>query len=144
MLSSYELNSSGVALQLNIDNIHLDIDTAIPCGLIINELVANSLKYAFLSGKYGKICIEFHSDNNNQFTLTVSDNGIGLPPDFDFRNTETLGWQLVYALTSQLEGSIEINTNVGTEIKINFKKQSLDHKGNIQKNEHTENSSCRR
>jgi PAS domain S-box-containing protein len=125
LLSSYHVNSDRIALKINVEHIHLSVDVAIPCGLIINEIVTNSLKYAFPLGKSGEICIEFHSDNNNQLLLSLSDNGIGLPPDFDIQNTETLGLKLVTALTGQLSGTIVLNRNVGTEFKITFTEKSL-------------------
>lgn len=121
LFSSYDIDSHVINLRLNIDNIHLGIDAAIPCALIINELVSNSLKYAFPLGKSGKICIDFHSGNDEQLTLTVSDDGIGFPPNLELRTTESVGWQIVNALTSQLEGSVELNRNIGTEFKIKFK-----------------------
>ena len=94
------------------------------CGLIVNELVCNSLKYAF-SGKIGELCIYLKADNDNNLTLTVSDNGIGLPEDFDLETTESLGLQLVTALTSQLEGTLDINRNIGTEFNITFPNKTL-------------------
>ena len=93
--------------------------------MIINELIANSLKYAFPLGESGEICIALHSNNDNQLLLSVSDNGIGLPPDFDVQNTGTLGSQLVTALTEQLSGTIELNGNMGTEFKITFPAKTL-------------------
>ena len=80
---------------------------AIPCGLIINELVSNSLKHAFLDGREGEIRIDLRSGNNGQLALMVGDNGVGFPKDFDFRNTPSLGLKLVNILVEQLEGSIE-------------------------------------
>ncbi len=145
LLSSYDIRSdvededrvSGIAVKIDVDNIFLSVDAAIPCGLIINELVSNSLKYAFplgkkradaskevSSGKHcigsGKICIELHAGNNNYLTLRISDDGIGFPKDLDFRNTESLGLQIVIALTDQLEGTIELNRNNGTKFEIKF------------------------
>jgi PAS domain S-box-containing protein len=75
----------------NVDNIHLSVDMAVPCGLIINELVSNSLKHAFGERSAGTIVIEFHSHNDSEMLLLVSDNGRGLPPDLNFRQTESLG-----------------------------------------------------
>ena len=103
-----------------------DIDNAIPCGLIINELVSNSLIYAFPfaqgkpENKKGEININL-SSGDDSLTLIVRDNGIGFPEDLDFRNTETLGMQLVCTLTNQLKGTIELNSNGGTSFKITFK-----------------------
>ena len=120
LFRSYGVDSEVIALKINVEDVILGIDTAIPCGLIINELVSNSLKHAFPAGKKGEICIDLRSDNNNKFTLTVSDNGIGFPRDLDFRKTETLGLQLVITLVEQLGGTIELYRNGGTEFKIKF------------------------
>jgi two-component sensor histidine kinase/CheY-like chemotaxis protein len=120
LFDSYEVSSNAIALKINSEDIQLSIDAAIPCGLIINELVLNCLKYAFPSGRKGEVCIKFHKDNNNQLLLVVSDNGIGLPPNFDFQNTESLGLQIVVALVNQLSGTIMINRSIGTEFKITF------------------------
>ncbi len=107
-----------VNLRTQVDDILLGIDTAIPCGLIINELVSNSLKHAFPE-KHGDIFVNLHRDNG-KFTLVVSDNGVGFPETVDFRNTDSLGLQLVCTLTDQLDGVIELNRTGGTEFKITF------------------------
>jgi PAS domain S-box-containing protein len=125
LLNSYELHSQQVALKIDVENIFLSINTAIPCGLIINELVSNSLKYAFSSGSPGEIHIKIHVKNGNQIMLVVSDNGIGLSQDFDFQNTETLGLQLVTALTTQLRGSIKVERDNGTKFEIIFQNKDL-------------------
>lgn len=124
LLSSYEGNLNTIALKINIDKVCLGIDAAIPCGLIINELVLNSFKHAFPAGKSGEIRIDFQVENENKYTLTISDNGIGFPPDLDFRNTESLGLQLVNALTNQLGGTIELNGSVGAEFKLTFEERN--------------------
>ena len=129
---------SPIAIKLNIntDDVLLNIDTAIPCGLIINELVSNSLKYAFPEDKAdseqsaseglpsseakGEIHIELTRNNNGEFTLIISDTGVGFPEDLDFRNTESLGLQLVIILVKQLEGTIELDRSSGTAFKITF------------------------
>jgi len=120
LLNSYNVDSEAIALKINVDKVNLELDAAIPCGLIINELISNSLKYAFPAGKKGEICVELHQENNNQLTLTVSDNGIGFPKDLDFYNTASLGLQIVIALTNQLEGTIELTREKGTKFKIIF------------------------
>ena len=99
----------------------LEDEMAISCGLIVNELVSNSLKHAFPEDRKGEICINFHSDND-RYSLIVSDNGIGFPKDLDFRETQTLGLQLVCTLVDQLGGSIKLNRDGGTQFKITFKK----------------------
>jgi PAS domain S-box-containing protein len=108
----------GIELDVEIDGISLDIDKAIPCGLIINELVSNSLKYAF-PDRPGQICIRLTGCGNG-YTLVVEDNGTGLPSGLDFRNTPSLGLQLVNTLVGQLEGTIELTRDNGTTFTITF------------------------
>ena len=114
----YSVNSNLISLEMDVEGIPLDIDVAIPCGLIINELVTNSLKHAFKSGINGKVQIKFHS--NDKTWLTVSDNGTGLPESFKLEHVETSGLRLVNKLVKQLNGKIELNINGGTEFKIIF------------------------
>jgi two-component sensor histidine kinase/PAS domain-containing protein len=109
----------GVRIFADIENVSLDIDLAVSCGLIINELVSNSLKYAFPDGRTGEIRVGMVRDWR-KFILTVSDSGAGLPPGLDFRNTSSLGLQLVNTLVGQLEGTIELDTARGTRFKITF------------------------
>ncbi len=120
LFRSYEVSSGAITLKINAGDVLLGIDRAIPCGLIVNELVSNSLKHAFPAGKKGEIQINLRSDNDNGFTLTLSDNGVGFPKDLDFRNAETLGLQLVITLVKQLKGTIELDRSSGTEFKITF------------------------
>jgi len=123
LFQSYGVKSEAVSLKVGVDNVFLDVDTAITCGLIINELVSNSLKYAFNGRKKGEIGISLRSDNGNGFTLTVRDNGVGFPKHLDFRKTKSLGLQLVNALTNQLGGAIRLNREGGTEFRIMFGNQ---------------------
>jgi len=116
----YGVNSNAVAVKINIEDISLGVDLAVPLGLIINELISNSLKYAFPKGKKGEIRIDLRSDNDRKFTLTVSDNGVGFPKDLDFRNTKSLGLQLVCTLINQIYGTIELDRSRGTEFEITF------------------------
>jgi Signal transduction histidine kinase len=103
-----------------VDNVLPDVDPAIHCGLIINELVSNSLKHAFPRGKRGEIQIALSSDTDKKLTLVVGDNGIGFPKDLDFQNTESLGLQVVVTLVKKLKGTIELDRSSGTEFKIVF------------------------
>jgi PAS domain S-box-containing protein len=109
----------GVEIIIGIEGIYLDIDKAIPCGLIINELVSNSLKYAFPDGRHGKIHISL-SNSDNAYKLIVGDDGAGLPPGLDFRNTTSLGLQLVNTLVGQLEGTIDLEDGAGATFRIAF------------------------
>ncbi len=118
---SYGVNHNQVKLNLDIEQIWLRVDTAIPCGLIINELVSNSLKHAFVKGgEMGEIYIEFTSMLQNKFYLIVGDNGIGVPEDIEVRRHQSLGLRLVWNLVEQLEGSIAVNTRFGTFYTISF------------------------
>ena len=96
------------------------MDTAIPCGLIINELVTNSLKHAFSDERRGEIVIETVYHSNNKFTLTIKDNGKGIPEDVDYYNSRTVGFNLINSLVRQLGGNLVINRSEGTEFKITF------------------------
>ena len=118
LFSSYEIRGT-ISLHMNIEEIYLDIEQAIPCGLIINELICNSLKYAFPQGA-GEIHISFYSDNNNKLTLFVSDNGIGIPQELNWQSADSLGLKLVNTLAEQLDGTLELNRNIGTEFKLTF------------------------
>src|SRR4030095_205779 len=109
-----------VEISVSSGSVNLSIDLAIPCGLIINELVSNSLKYAFTEGKPGKINIELVQQGDNTFSLTVCDNGKGLPEGLNFRNTSSLGLQLVNTLVGQIDGKIEMENHQGACFKIKF------------------------
>ena len=104
---------------IDVENVKLNIKTAVPCGLIINELLSNSLKYAFPQEREGEIHISLKA-KDNKFKLIISDSGIGLPEDLDFRNTESLGLKLVNSLTNQIDGKIELDRSQGTKFKITF------------------------
>ncbi|MBI2987000.1 MAG: PAS domain S-box protein [Deltaproteobacteria bacterium] len=120
LFRSYGVHSDRIVLRIHVEEAYLDVDTAIPCGLIINELVSNSLKYAFPEGKKGEISIDLRRQHDDHYMLVVRDNGVGLPKNLDFRNTETLGLQLVNTLTEQIDGSIELGSSAGTEVKVTF------------------------
>jgi two-component sensor histidine kinase len=122
LFSLYSVSTAVIKLSINIKDVLLDINTAIPCGLIINELVSNSLKYAFPDGQEGEIRIKLYASKDDTFSLIVHDNGIGLSEDLDFRDTESLGLQLVTSLVEQLEGTIELDRSEGTAFKIVFEK----------------------
>ena len=119
LVQTYIIEHGNIKLELDLEDVNLSLDQAIPCGLIINELVSNSIKYAFPSNKQGKIRIELIKEDNKIY-LKVSDNGIGLPDNLDVENTDTLGLQLVYILISQLDGDIKVINKKGTTFLLNF------------------------
>ena len=123
-LTSYLLYALGagrsIALNLNAAGIFININTAIPCGMIVTELVTNALKHAFPEDREGEIGVEFRLQQG-EYVLTVSDNGVGLPPELAWRATDSLGLKLVNIwATYQLEGNIEVNTQNGTAFTIRF------------------------
>jgi two-component sensor histidine kinase len=121
---SYFLNKNvKVDLDLRVNNDKIDIDKAIPCGLILNETISNALKYAFKGRETGKIKIVF-SDREKRpgkkFRLSIFDDGIGLKKNFNYAESKTLGMQLIHALVLQLDGEIEVKSDSGTLIQIDF------------------------
>ncbi|HEX7468299.1 MAG TPA: histidine kinase dimerization/phosphoacceptor domain -containing protein, partial [Methanobacterium sp.] len=124
LFHTYVSERNLIELKINVEDILLDINTSIPLGLIVNELITNSLKHAFPNGMKGKINIDFYLKNDH-FEFTVKDDGIGFPEDIDFQNTNSLGLQIVNSLTEQIDGEIKLNKSNGTEFKITFKELDL-------------------
>ena len=116
---SYRIRPEAVKININVDEVSLPIDTAVPCGLIINELASNSLKYAFPSDMRGEVNITFERGDTG-YVLRVSDTGIGLPDDFNPEAGKSLGMKLVRMLTGQLCGDLECRNGVGTTFEIKF------------------------
>jgi two-component sensor histidine kinase len=108
-----------IEVDVDIGSVHIGIDSAIPCGMILNELISNSLKHAFPEGR-GKIVIAFEQDGGGYNTLTVSDNGEGLPEGFTIEGQESLGLTLVTLLVKQLDGEMEVDRRTGTRFTIRF------------------------
>ena len=126
LLRSYKVSLNLIHTLIDVKSVYLNVDKAIPCGLIINELVSNSLKYAFPNGKIGEIRIVFTKDGENsrnghsEYTMIVSDNGVGLPVDFDVKNCRSLGLTLVHTLIKQLRGNVDMCRDEGTRFNIKF------------------------
>jgi len=121
LITSYRTTASRVGMNIAVTDIFLTITTAIPCGLIINELVTNALKHAFPQEQDGTITVSMTPSTNDHLILTVSDTGIGFPKEIDFRNTTTLGMQLVTSLVEQLDGTITLDRSEGTTFTITFR-----------------------
>ncbi len=119
LLTTYGVNPDDVALTVGADDVPLSVDAAISCGLIVNELVSNSLKHAFEGRARGRIRVDLHAENAH-VKLEVADNGVGIPADLDFRNPATLGLKLVCIFTEQVGGSIELDRREGTRFVIRF------------------------
>ena len=118
-------------MYLEVENYKLDVNTSIPLGLVVNELISNSLKHAFPNNRKGVIEIKFYKENN-KYTLLVADDGIGLPEDFKLLNANSMGLMLINSLAEQIEGELTLDTRNGTCFEITFKELEFtkNHKGN--------------
>jgi len=128
---TYRLGNDGTRFNKDIEeNIFFDMDTSVPLGIIINELISNSLKYAFQGRNCGEIRVKLHREGNREckiedcnstaYALSVSDNGVGISKDLDIEDLDSLGLQLVSSLVEQLNGELELERNNGTELTIRF------------------------
>ncbi|HEX2694810.1 MAG TPA: histidine kinase dimerization/phosphoacceptor domain -containing protein [Acidobacteriota bacterium] len=121
LVPSYQVDSGRVQLKIDVGDAALGINSAIPCSLIVNELVTNALKHAFPGGRKGEVRVNLRRGADGRSTLTVGDNGVGWPRGADFRKTDTLGMQLVTMLVDQLDGAIELVRKSGTAFRISFR-----------------------
>lgn len=124
LVHSYQLYHDKIELKFNVGPVKLALDQAIPCGLILNELVSNALKYAYPGEKRGQIVIEV-VEENGRIQLGVEDFGIGLPEGFKIEHSESLGLSLVYTLVDQLDGELKLKRLGGTKFLITFDKQEV-------------------
>lgn len=120
LIHSYSINTQKIKLVLTLDKLFLNLDTSIPCGLIINEIISNSLKYAFPDNRDGIIFVNLKA-NKNAIKIEAGDNGIGIPKDLDIKQTQTLGLQLVDTLIEQIGGTVTLDRTRGTKFIIDFK-----------------------
>jgi two-component system, sensor histidine kinase PdtaS len=123
LFHTYDIDQGKVTLLTEVDEVALGVDQAIPCGLIVNELISNALKYGFPKDNQarGQIKISLHIKNENQVELVIFDNGVGLPKDFDIQTAKSLGLQLVTMLAQgQLKGKMSLDLTEGTKFQINF------------------------
>jgi PAS domain S-box-containing protein len=116
----YGVVAERIHLRTKLDALYLSMDAAVPCGLIINELVSNSLKYAFPDGREGEVLIELREPQQGMARLVVADNGVGLRSDIDWVTARTLGLRLVRTLAEQLGAKIEVASTAGTEVRLTF------------------------
>jgi len=127
LAQSYREMSKQVMIQVDVQELSLDIETAIPCGLIVNELVSNAFKHAFPNQRPGQIRIAAAVHNCTRVQLQISDDGVGLPANFDFYNSPSLGLQLVNGLVNQIDGLIHIETKGIAHFTIEFAAPSTNH-----------------
>ncbi len=120
LLASYSGNGRDPQVEVDVEDVWLGVDKAVPLGLLITEVVSNSLIHAFPSGMKGKVRIELRSAGEGDFVLTVTDNGIGFEPAQDSGNSHSIGLQLVNKLAEQVHGTFAFHSNQGTEFKMTF------------------------
>ncbi len=121
LLGSYSIVKDRVTLDMDISHTDMVVDTAIPCGLIVNELISNCLKHAFPDGKTGRIKVAFRELDGKEYELVVSDDGVGLPAEIDIAKSTSLGMKLVYLIVEQLQGKLEVTREGGTSFRILFR-----------------------
>jgi len=121
LFSFYGMDTRNVAIEFSLENIMVDIVTAVPLGLLMNELISNALRHAFPQGRQGTITIS-GKDDGSLITLVVRDNGIGIPEDFDWKNTRSLGMRLITSLVDQIDGTITLDRQNGTAFTILVKR----------------------
>jgi two-component sensor histidine kinase len=120
LIAAYRVPSRGIRLAVRVPDLELDLDRAVSCSLIVNELVSNALKHAFPDGRAGSVSVDLEPRGANRLALVIGDDGVGLPAGCDFHDTDTLGLQLVSDLTHQLHGSLDVSRDVGTTFTIVF------------------------
>jgi two-component sensor histidine kinase len=119
LFMSYQVNPEAIDLEIDVDDIELDINAALPLGLLLTELITNSLKYAFPGGRKGRLQVNLQKVVD-RMVLSVADDGIGFPEHLDYQNTTSLGLQLVMGLVRQLDGTIDMKREQGTAFNITF------------------------
>jgi len=123
LLASYSESMGRISIVFEMEKIPAQIDLAIPCGLLLNEIVTNSLKHAFPENRTGEIRIGLHKLDDNVIEMSVADNGVGVPPDFDFKNNMSMGMQSVYAICeNQLHGEVSFESSGGVKCTLRFRK----------------------
>jgi len=120
LLDSYDAGARQIRLTTAIAAVTLGLDTAIPCGLIINELITNSLKHAFRGRDFGEVRVEFQALPGGDYSLAVGDDGVGIPEDLRIEEAHSLGLRLVRTLTEQLGGRLTVESKCGTRFAIQF------------------------
>ena len=106
---------------VQVEEVALPLDQAVPCGLILNELITNAMKYAFPEGTNGTLWVELRTNPDRILSLRVADDGVGMATDFDYRKANSLGIQLINSLVAQLDGQLELDRSAGTDFRILFK-----------------------
>jgi two-component sensor histidine kinase len=120
LFHSYQADSRRIQLKIDAEPVYLNINTAIPCGLIVNELVSNALKHGFPDGRNGELEIHLSKVKEDGYILWVRDDGVGIPEALDIHKTESLGMQIVNTLVGQIEGRLDLDRRGGTLFELGF------------------------
>jgi PAS domain S-box-containing protein len=120
----FKVDADQIRLESDLEDVHLDINAAVPCGLLVNELISNALKYAFPGGRKGTVRIRLRQETDGTLKLRVADDGVGFPKELDFRHAESFGLQIVALLIEQLEGTIALEGNDGTAFAVAFRERA--------------------
>ncbi len=120
LFASYSIAADSVSFEVDAEEIELPVDRAIPCGLILNELISNALKYAFPAGRKGRISVLFHRLESGKLSLSVRDDGVGIPESFDWREPNSLGFKIISILTKQIDGKLTLDRDAGTGFDLTF------------------------
>jgi PAS domain S-box-containing protein len=129
LIHAHGNSKAGIRFIKELQPVFLWVETAVPCGLILNELISNTLKHAFRGRSHGEVRIALHRSPDGTVCLCVSDDGVGLPPELDWRQSESLGLRLVQMLTRQLNATMELNCDNGTEFQLTFKLPEVEKDG---------------
>ena len=120
LMASYGTNETQIQLELELENINLEMGLTIPCDLIINELMTNTIKYAFPDDTNGTLKIALSRENTNRIRLTVEDDGPGLPEGVDWQHSKGIGLRLIHILSNQIQGDYQFQTLDGTSFSLIF------------------------
>lgn len=124
LFESYNITENRISLETDVDSIFLNIETANPCGLIVNELISNAFKHAFPDGREGKIWLRLSQDSEGVITLIIKDNGVGIPEELDITKVDSLGMELISTLTQQIKGKLEMKKDNGTTFILTFSERN--------------------
>ena len=122
LFEAYKVDPESITLEMDLDGVNLPVATAVPCGLIINEIATNSLKYAFPDGRRGRMALSFHQQDGDEYKMTISDDGIGFPEETEPGSTGSLGLKLVLAMAEQLSARVDMTTTGGASFIFVFQK----------------------
>jgi len=121
LINTYDSKEKPINLYFQVEETYLGIDQAVPCGLIVNEIITNAMKHAFIESGEGEISIGLTIKDDDCIEITIKDNGRGIPEDFDIQKSESLGMKLVATLAEQLQAKLDISNDNGTVFKFSFK-----------------------